>query len=98
MREGAKEVIAKLYNLKIDDRKRLEKATEDVRNTEEAGGKKHVNACRKLQEIKETLEEEYRMELEQRNEPDEEEVEIKVRRTEERDKQIKEATNKIRRA
>ena len=46
MREGAKEVIAKLYNLKIDDRKRLEKATEEVRNTEEAGGKKHINACR----------------------------------------------------
>ena len=44
------------------------------------------------------MEEEYRMELEQRNEPDEEEVEIKVRRTEEQDKQIKEATNKIRRA
>ena len=52
MREGVKEVVATLYNLKIDDRKRIDKATKEVRDTEESGGNKHINNCRNYKKLR----------------------------------------------
>ena len=58
-------------------------------------GRTHKQACKQLNELKEELEEKYKIQIDRNIAPDSEEIEIKIQRNKEREAIIEEAESKV---
>ena len=95
IKECAKGILRNLEMLRTKEKEKLCKAQKKVKETEWEEGRAHKQACKQLKELKEELEEKYKIQIDRKLAPDMEEIEIKIQRNREQNAIIEEAENRV---